>query len=168
MSGSNVNGETISQLPAASQVNPSDLLPLTQGSSGPGTGTTRSAPVSALATEIATILNYTDRNQARAQLQWSNNTVVYNGNAFFVYNAPYAGTINSLDYACTTGTFTAQVLIGGTPVTGLSAVAVSGTGANAAATGANTFAQGAQILVAISAASGSPTNAILALRLTWN
>lgn len=39
-------GETISHLPSASGANLSDILPATQGSSGPGTGTTRGVTMS--------------------------------------------------------------------------------------------------------------------------
>lgn len=89
-----------------------------------------------------------------------------NGTYYFAIAAPYAGTVDSLDYFTGAGSFTAAVQIGATPVTGLSAVAVSSaTAANAAATGANTFAAGQLISVVISAAANSPTNAALNLRI---
>lgn len=157
-------GLGISALPAASQANLTDEIPATQGSSGAGTGTTRSITIA----QLLALITYTNRNQARAQLQWANGAVAGNGTAYFVYSAPYSGTINSMDYLCTTGTFTAQVQINGTTVTGLGAVSVTGSGANVAATALNTFTAGQKITVVITNSTANPTNALLSLNLTWN
>ena len=109
------------------------------------------------------------RNSAVMQAQWVSGAVVTNGVIYLVFNAPYAGTINSLDYFTGTGSFTANVQIGGTSVGGLSAVAVSSsTPANAAATSAATFTAGQTISVTISAATSAPTNALLGLNVTWS
>lgn len=109
----------------------------------------------------------TARNKGVMVAQWVLGTVAANGDFYFAYKAPYAGTINSLDSLSTTGTFTLAVKINGTNVTGLSAVAVS-TAANTAATAANTFSAGDTISGTISSASGSPTDAVLSLNVTWS
>jgi hypothetical protein len=109
------------------------------------------------------------RNSARPQIAWDAPAVVVNDTLFFVYDAPYAGVINSLTYFSTTGSFTVAVQIDGTPVTGLGAVAVSGaTAQTATATGANGFAAGDRISAVVSGATGSPTDALLSLNVTWS
>jgi hypothetical protein len=107
------------------------------------------------------------RTKGVLQAQWVLGTVAANGDFYFSYKAPYAGTVTSLDSLSTTGTFTLAVKINGTNVTGLSAVAVS-TAANTAATAANTFSAGDTITGTISSASGSPTDAVLSLNATWS
>jgi hypothetical protein len=109
----------------------------------------------------------TPRNNGVLAAQWVLGTVAANGDFYFAYKAPYAGTVNSLDSLSGTGTFTLAVKINGTNVTGLSAVAVS-TAANTAATAANTFSAGDTITGTISSASGSPTDAVLSLNVTWS
>jgi hypothetical protein len=109
------------------------------------------------------------RNSARPQIAWDAPAVVQNDTVYFVYDAPYAGAINSMTYFSTTGSFTVAVQIDGTPVTGLGAVAVSGaTAQTATATGANTFAAGDRISAVVSGATGSPTDALLSLNVTWS
>ena len=109
----------------------------------------------------------TPRNNGVLTAQWVLGTVAADGDFYFVYKAPYAGTVTSLDSLSGTGTFTLAVKINGTNVTGLSAVAVS-TAANTAATAANTFSAGDTITGTISSASGSPTDAVLGLNVTWS
>jgi hypothetical protein len=111
----------------------------------------------------------TPRNAARLQLAWDTGALVANDTVYFVYDAPYAGTINSLTYFTGAGSFTCNVQIAGTSVTGLGAVAVSSaTAATVAATAANTFSVGQRIGVVITAATGSPTDALLSLNVTWS
>lgn len=155
--------ETISQLPAAVSVSTSDLLAATQGSTGPGTGTTNKLTIAQLLTLVPN-----SRPYGRMLLQWTGGATVANGTYWFVANTPYAGTITSLDFLTGNGSFTADVQIGGVSVTGLSAVAVSSaTLSNAAATAANTFSAGAIITVIVTSAVSAPTNALLELNVTW-
>lgn len=150
---------SISQLTPATSVGLGDELPLTQGSTGPGTGTTRRGTVQQVLGELPT-LGY-------LQLQWANGAVVGNGEAFFCLVAPYGGKIESLDTLCSIGSFVVtSVAIAGTPVTGLSGLTV-GAQANTLATGADTFLAGQPITVTIASASGSPSNAVLGLRVNW-
>lgn len=101
-----------------------------------------------------------------ATLQWAGGAIVANGTYYFSLSAPFAGTINSLISITGAGTFTANVQINGTSVTGLAAVAVTSTKTTTAATAANTFAAGASITVIITVATSSPTNAALNLVMT--
>lgn len=94
--------------------------------------------------------------------------VVANDTVWLAYDAPYAGTVNSLTYFTTVGAFSVAIQINGTNVTGLSAIAVSSaTPATASASGANTFSAGARITAVVTAATGSPTDALLSLAVTW-
>jgi hypothetical protein len=109
------------------------------------------------------------RNAARLQVAWDNPAVVVNDTVYFVYDAPYAGTINSLTYFTGAGSFTANAQINGASVTGLGAVAVSSaTPATATATAANTFTAGQRISAVLTSATGSPTDALLSLNVTWS
>jgi hypothetical protein len=111
----------------------------------------------------------TARNAARMQLAWDNPAIVVNDTVYFVYDAPYAGTINSMTYFTGAGSFTCNVQIVTTSVTGLAAVAVSSaTPATTNATAANTFTAGQRIGVVITSATGSPTDALLSLNVTWS
>jgi hypothetical protein len=112
-------------------------------------------------------LQSTRSNQATWSMQWTGGTVVTNNTYYFSIYAPYSGTINSLDWFSGTGSFTVNVEIGTTSVTGLSAVNVnSATLTNSVATAANTFAAGSLIKVIVTSATSSPTNAVLSLRIT--
>ena len=114
------------------------------------------------------IAEVTSRNKATALAQWVSGAVVQNGLFRFMWKAPYAGTVDSLDYVTGNGSFTLAVKINGTDVTGLAAVAISSTTpANAAATAANTFAAGAEVSGTVTAATGSPANVFLNLNVTW-
>jgi hypothetical protein len=106
--------------------------------------------------------------QAGASIQWTGGTIVTNGTYYFSIYTPYPGTINSMDYFTQASTsFIANVEIAGTSVTSLSAITVnSATQANTAASGANTFTTGQVISVVITSATGSPTAAVLSLRIT--
>jgi hypothetical protein len=111
----------------------------------------------------------TPRNAARFQAQWVSGAVVANGTIYLVYDAPYAGTINSLTSFAGTGSFTVDVQINGVSVTGLGAVAVSGaTPVTTSATAANTFTAGQRITAIITGATSSPTGAVLSLAATWS
>lgn len=120
-----------------------------------------------LATWLAAI--GTPRNQARMQLQWVTGAVVTADTVYFVYSAPYSGTINSLTYFAGVGSFTLAVKINGTNVTGLSAITVnSATPATTNATGANTFLAGDIIEGVITSPASSPTDVLLSLAATWS
>jgi hypothetical protein len=108
------------------------------------------------------------RNKGKLQAQWVMGAVLTADTFYFAYSAPYGGTINSMTYLVGTGSFTVAVNIAGTPVTSLSAVTVnSATPATTNATGANTFTAGQIISGVVSSPSGSPTDALLILDVTW-
>lgn len=105
---------------------------------------------------------------ARLQAQWVSGAIVQNDTIYFVYDAPYAGSISSLKYFTGVGSFTVNVQINGVSVGGLSAVSVSSaTPATANATSANTFSIGQRITGVITGATLSPTDALLSLSVTW-
>ena len=109
------------------------------------------------------------RNTAKLQAQWVSGAVVANDTVWLVYDAPYAGTVQSLTYFTGAGSFTVAIQINGTSVTGLGVIAVSSaTPATATATAANTFAAGQRITAVVTAATGSPTDALLSLAVTWS
>jgi len=109
------------------------------------------------------------RNTARLQAQWVTGAIVANDTVWLAYDAPYAGTINALTYFTANGSFTVAIQINGTNVTGLSAVAVSSaTPATATATAARTFVAGQRITAVITGATGSPTDVLLSLAVTWS
>jgi Collagen triple helix repeat (20 copies) len=111
----------------------------------------------------------TSRNTARLQAQWVTGAIVGNDTVWLAYDAPYAGTINALTYFTGNGSFSVAIQINDTNVTGLSAVAVSSaTPATATATAANTFTAGQRITAVITGATGSPTDALLSLAVTWS
>ena len=111
----------------------------------------------------------TSRNTARLQAQWVTGAIVANDTVWLAYDVPYAGTINGLTYFTGNGSFTVAIQIVGVNVTGLEAVAVSSaTPATISATGANTFTAGQRITAVITAATGSPTDALLSLAVTWS
>ena len=82
--------------------------------------------------------------------------IVANDTVWLAYDAPYAGTVNSLTYFTGNGSFSVAIQINATNVTGLSAVAVSSaTPATTNATAANTFTTGQRITAVITAATGT-------------
>lgn len=117
----------------------------------------------------AWVSEVTSRNKGAMMAQWVSGAIVANGTIYFAFKAPYAGTINSLDYVTGNGSFDVNIEINGTGVTSLTAVAVSSsTPANTAATGADTFSAGDTISGVISSATSAPTDAILNLNVTWS
>jgi hypothetical protein len=109
------------------------------------------------------------RNKARLQAQWQNAAVVSDDTVWLAYDAPYAGTVDTLTYFTGNGSFTANIQINGVSVTGLGAVAVSSaTPATTNATAARTFVAGQRITAVITGATGSPTDALLSLAVTWS
>lgn len=102
-------------------------------------------------------------------VDFSLGAVVANGTITVIRKAPYAFTINSMDYEVGSagGSFTVAVQIAGTNVTGLSAVAVSSSSSsNAAATAANSVAAGQAVTIVITSTTGSPTGANLQINGT--
>lgn len=105
---------------------------------------------------------------ARMQLQWVTGAVVINGVIYFCWDPPFDGTINSLTYFVGNDSFTLEVDIAGSPVTGLSAVAVnSPTPITTNATAANTFTAGQPVTGIITSTTGNPTQVLLSLNITW-
>ncbi len=111
----------------------------------------------------------TPRDKARLQAQWQNAATVSDDTVWLCFDTPYAGTVNSLTYFTGSGSFTANIQINGTSVTGLGAVAVSSaTPATTNATAANVFTVGQRITAVITGSTGSPTDALLSLAVTWS
>jgi hypothetical protein len=109
------------------------------------------------------------RNTERLQAQWVTGAVVANDTIWLVYDSPYAGTLTALTYFTGNGSFSVAIQINGTNVTGLSAISVSSaTPATATATAANVFTAGQRITAVITSATGSPTDALLSLAVTWS
>lgn len=147
--------ESISQLNPAESIAPGDLFPITQGSTGPGTGTTVKAQASLI------------RPSGRILVQWTGGAVVVNGVGYFCLQAPYAGQIVGVSALCPTGSFTLEVQLAGSPVGGLSAIAVSGALTETDATGTNEFTIGQTLGFTVSGATSSPTNAAIELLVNW-
>jgi hypothetical protein len=103
------------------------------------------------------------------QAQWVSGAVVVNDTFWFSYDAPYAGTINSLTHFTTVGSFTVAVQINGVSVTGLGAVAPTSTPTTTNASAANTFTAGQRIsgVITGSSTTPAPTDAVLSLAVTW-
>ena len=141
----------------AGPVGPSGAASTVPGPAGPTGATGAQGPAG------------TSRNTARLQTQWVTGAIVANDTVWLAYDAPYAGTVNALTYFTGNGSFSVAVQINGTNVTGLSAVSVSSaTPATTNATAANTFTAGQRITAVITAATGSPTDALLSLAVTWS
>jgi hypothetical protein len=67
--------ESISQLPAATSVASGDIIPMTQGSTGPGTGTTKYATAAQLlAAAVAPIAGTSIRTNGTAGPTWTAGT----------------------------------------------------------------------------------------------
>jgi hypothetical protein len=108
------------------------------------------------------------RNAARLQAQWQNAATVSDDTVWW-WDMPYAGTVSTLKFFTGNGSFNVAIKINGTTVTGLSAVAVSSsTPATATATALNVFAKGDNITAVITGSTGSPTDALLSLAVTWS
>ncbi len=117
----------------------------------------------------STVAMPTPRNAARLQAQWQNTATVSDDTVWLAFDVPYSGTVTALTYFTGTGSFTVAIQINGTPVTGLGTVAVSSaTPATTNATAANTFTQGQRITAVITGSTGSPTDALLSLAVTWS
>jgi len=109
------------------------------------------------------------RNAARLQAQWVNASVVTDDTIWLAFDAPYAGTVDALTYFTGNGSFAVSIQIDGMPVTDLGAIAViSATPASTNASGLNTFAAGQRITAVITGSTGSPTDALLSLAVTWS
>lgn len=107
------------------------------------------------------------RSAARLQVQWVSGAVVQDDTIYFVYDPPYPGRINSATYFCNVGSFDLEVQINGVDVTGLEALAPTSIPTTTPASAANTFAAGQPITGIISSSSGSPTDALVSLDITW-
>jgi len=96
-----------------------------------------------------------------------NAAVLVAGTFWFTLKAPVGFTINSLRAQCAVGSFTANVKIGSTSVTGLSAVSVTTTPTTTNATAANTVVVDDVISVVVTSPASSPTDAVLTLTYTY-
>ncbi len=110
----------------------------------------------------------------RMQLQWTSGAVVSNDTTYFVWNAPYNGTVNSLAYFTGAGSFTVSVNIGttpsaaGTPITGLGSLTVSSsTPTTTNATALNTFVAGQSVAAIVTGTTGTTMDVLLSLNVTW-
>jgi hypothetical protein len=109
------------------------------------------------------------RNAARLQAQWVNAAVVSDDTVWLCFDTPYAGTVNSLTFFTGNGSFNVTIQIDGVTVTGLSAIAVSSpTKDTEDATAVNAFPEHAVVTAVITGATGSPTDALLSLAVTWS
>ena len=109
------------------------------------------------------------RNTAKLQAQWVTGAIVANDTIWFAYDAPYNGTITGMTYFTGAGSFSVAVQINGTSVTGLGTITVtSAIATTTPATALNTFTAGQRITGVITAATGSPTDALLSLAVTWS
>ena len=109
------------------------------------------------------------RNSARMQAQWVTGATVANDTIYLSFDTPYNGMVNGLTYFTGSGSFNVNVQIAGVSVGGLGAVAVnSATPATTPASAPNTFTAGQTIGAVVAGASGSPTDALLSLAVTWS
>ena len=109
------------------------------------------------------------RLAVRFQAQWVTGSTVANDTIYFSYDPPYSGTINSLTYFTGSGSFSLAVQINSTPVTGLSSLTVNSSSPTTTnATALNTFTAGQHLVGVITSATGSPTDVLLSLSVTWN
>lgn len=105
---------------------------------------------------------------ARMQIEWPNNSSIVNGTLYFVYDAPRAGTINSLTHFCNTGGFVVAVRIDGVNVTGLGAVAPGAVPGTTQATALNKFVAGQKVMAVIAGVTLPTSDGLLSLDVTWN
>jgi hypothetical protein len=101
---------------------------------------------------------------------WSvpSNVTVANGTTILEPNFPWEeGAITSVDYSTATGTFTADVKIGGVVVASCNTLAVSSSSnTNVPCTGANGLVAGSAITVVISSAASTPDQAVVKVNFT--
>lgn len=153
------SGVQISALPRVTSLTGNELVPLTQGATGPGTGTTKGATLNQIAGLIGT--------NGYTQLQWPSSVTVANGTLYFVFKVPLAGQINSCDFYCNLGSFTFSVQIAGVNVGGLTGLNNnSSVPQNVVATSLNTFTAGQNITLVISNATSPASGALVGLNLT--
>jgi len=96
---------------------------------------------------------------------WPTGTTVSNSTVYLY--APWAGTINSVDYRVGTGSFTLALQIAGSNVTSCNALTVnSATKTNTACTAANTFTAGQLITIVITGVASSPSDAYVGVNMT--
>jgi hypothetical protein len=104
-----------------------------------------------------------------AVLTWaaSAGAVVTNGTYAVVLSWPWSGgAITSVVASAGTGSFTASITLGGTPVSGLSAISVASPTPQTTAAGTNALHAGDRIAAVITLASGSPADATLQVNFT--
>lgn len=96
-----------------------------------------------------------------------NGAVLLANTFYFTISAPFAFTVDSLTWRSGVGSFTANVKIGSTSITGLSAVNVnSATPTTTNATAANVVAAGNVVSVVVTGPTSSPTDCVLQLNFT--
>ena len=109
------------------------------------------------------------RKVAKLQLAWETGAVVTNDTLYFLYETPYAGTIDTMKYFTGIGSFIATVRINGVNVTGLTNINVNNTVVSTAtATALRSFTAGQRLELVITSATSNPTDALLILSVTWS
>ena len=101
-------------------------------------------------------------------ISWDSNTTVAAATIPLI-NPAWAGggTITSVTWYSTTGSFTANVKIGSTSVTSCSAIAVnSATATTTTCTAANTFTSSSQLTLVITSPTSSPNDALVQVNFT--
>jgi hypothetical protein len=154
--------------PASGVLTNATGLPISSGLNGAGTGvlTALANAVNGSGGLVTSAQTYTEA----VPIVWDSNTTVANA-TIPVWNPKVtSGTVTSVTfYTGGTGTpsFTAGVQIGGTGVTGCSALSVSSsTATTTSCTGANTFTSTSQLTLVISGTSGTPNQALVQINYT--
>lgn len=97
---------------------------------------------------------------------WDSGAVAANGTITLINGAPYGLVINSAVAQMGTGSFVSALSIGGATIGGLGAVTVNGTLSTTSATSSNTLAAGGTLTLAVTSATGSPTNGFYQINTT--
>lgn len=143
---------SISNLPVATSLSFTDLLPVQQGQN-----------VVAIALSL---LRTNVLGNDTVLLEWGSGFPVAAGTYFFWFKAPYDGVVNSTDYYTTTGSFTASVTVGGVAIPALANLNVNSvTPTNKVTTNQNTFTKGQQLALVVTNPSGSPAGALFSLNI---
>ena len=133
-------------------------------------GTTSAAGILQLGTSSGQAMQGNQAQTNTACEVWDSKSAVVANTFTFPTPSAWSGTITKVT-TFTNGTstpgFTAAVQINGTPVTGCSAISVSGsTTSSTTCTGANTFSGSAQISFVVSSVSGVPNQASICAEIT--
>ena len=109
------------------------------------------------------------RADVTMEIQWTSGSVVTDDTVYFIFNPLYGGTINSLTYFTTTGSYTVAIKIGVGNVGNLSVVSVdSESPTTLIASSPNTFSPGQAISAVVTNATANPSDTVLSLSVTWS